>query len=137
MRKKSLPGKIAGALGLVLFLIVVIFPFYWLIITSLKSPADISMMPTEIWPSRFSIDFYENAFIGHNLLMYLKNSIIVALGAMVITIVVAFPAAYAFASRAAASSAAASLPQTSSPRRVLACASCTASSRLVQSWASK
>lgn len=97
MRKKSLPGKIAGALGLVLFLIVVIFPFYWLIITSLKNPADISMMPTEIWPSRFSIDFYENVFIGHNLLMYLKNSIIVALGAMVITIVVAFPAAYAFA----------------------------------------
>ncbi len=96
MKKKSLPAKIMGTLGLILFLVLVIFPFYWLIVTSIKDPADISLMPTELWPSRFSLDFYENAFVGHNLLMYLKNSVIVALGAMVVTIIVAFPAAYAF-----------------------------------------
>lgn len=96
MKKKSLPAKIMGTLGLILFLVLVIFPFYWLIVTSIKDSADISLMPTELWPSRFSLDFYENAFVGHNLLMYLKNSVIVALGAMVVTIIVAFPAAYAF-----------------------------------------
>lgn len=94
--KKSLPRKILGVIGLVVFLIMVIFPFYWLIITSIKNPADVSLMPTELWPSRFSLDFYANAFVNHHLQTYLLNSVIVALGAMFTTIIVGFPAAYAF-----------------------------------------
>lgn len=94
--KKSLPKKILGAVGMAVFLILVIFPFYWLIITSLKNPSDVSLMPTELWPSRFATTFYENVFVNHHLQTYLLNSVIVALGAMFITILVAFPAAYAF-----------------------------------------
>ncbi len=91
--------KIAGLPGLILtaiFLIVIVFPFYWLIITSVKDPADISLMPTELWPSRFSGAFYENVFVEHHLMTYVINSVIVATGTMIVTIVVAFPAAYAF-----------------------------------------
>lgn len=95
-KKKSMPGRILGIIGMVVFLILVIFPFYWLIVTSVKNPADISLMPTELWPSRFAVDFYENVFVNHHLQTYLLNSVIVALGAMAITIIVAFPAAYAF-----------------------------------------
>lgn len=78
-------------------MVIVIFPFYYLIISAVKDPRDISMMPTELWPSRFSLDFFENAFIDHNLLVYLKNSVIVSLGAMALAILISFPAAYAFA----------------------------------------
>ncbi len=80
-----------------IFLIVIIFPFLWQVITSFKDPRDISMMPTQLWPSRFSLDFYINVFVGHNFAVYLKNSIIVAAGTMLITIFIAFPASYAFA----------------------------------------
>jgi multiple sugar transport system permease protein len=82
---------------MIVFLVVIVFPFYWLIITALKDPKDISLMPTELWPSRWSFQFFINCFTEHHLQVYLENSIIVALGAMVVTIIIAFPAAYAFA----------------------------------------
>jgi multiple sugar transport system permease protein len=95
--KKVTPGKVLGIIGMVVFLIIIVFPFYWLIITALKDPKDISLMPTELWPSRWSLQFFINCFTEHHLQIYLENSIIVALGAMVVTILLAFPAAYAFA----------------------------------------
>lgn len=94
--KKFSMGKIMGLLGMAIFLIVVIFPFYWQVVTSFKDSRDISLMPTELWPSRFSLEFFESVFVNHNFAMYLKNSIVVAVGAMAITILLAFPAAYAF-----------------------------------------
>ncbi len=97
MKKSNVGGKIGKVIFFVIFMVIVIFPFYYLIISAVKDPRDISMMPTELWPSRFSLDFFENAFIDHNLMVYLKNSVIVSLGAMALTIVIAFPAAYAFA----------------------------------------
>ncbi len=54
MKKKIKIGKIFGLIFAVLFVAIVVFPFYWQIISSFKDPADISMMPTEIWPSSFS-----------------------------------------------------------------------------------
>lgn len=97
MRKNSKLNGILKAVVLICFIITVVFPFYWLIITSLKNPADISLIPTEFWPHRFSFDFFVNVFTEHHFSTYLINSIVVAIGAMVISIVVAFPAAYAFA----------------------------------------
>ena len=82
--------------GLVIFLGIIVFPFYWQVITSFKNPADITKMPTELWPSRFSLELYKSVFVNHHLQTYLLNSIIVAIGAMVLTVVVAFPASYAF-----------------------------------------
>ena len=74
---------IAGILAVV-FLIIIIFPFYWQIVTSVKDPADISKIPTELWPSRFSLDFYSNVFVHHHFDIYLKNSIIVSGGTMML-----------------------------------------------------
>ena len=97
MKKNRIGGKIGKVIFFIVFMVIVIFPFYYLIISAVKDPRDISMMPTELWPSRFSLDFFENAFIDHNLLVYLKNSVIVSLGAMALAILISFPAAYAFA----------------------------------------
>ena len=97
MKKNRIGGKIGKVIFFIVFMVIVIFPFYYLIISAVKDPRDISMMPTELWPSRFSLDFFENAFIDHNLLVYLKNSVVVSLGAMALAILISFPAAYAFA----------------------------------------
>ncbi len=89
--------KTLYVIGLIIFLIIIVFPFYWQLITSVKDPADITKIPTEIWPSRFSLELYKSVFVNHHLQIYLLNSIIVAVGAMILTVVIAFPAAYAFA----------------------------------------
>ena len=95
--KKDTKRKVLYNIGLVLFLILIIFPFYWQVITSVKNPADITKMPTELIPSRFSLEFYKSVFVNHHLQVYLLNSVIVAIGAMILTVIIAFPAAYAFA----------------------------------------
>lgn len=96
MKGKKNIGKIFGIIFLVLFLVYALFPFANLVITSFKDPKDISLIPTEIWPKRFSVQFFINAFTEHHLQVYLLNSVIVSLGAMIVTIIIAFPAAYAF-----------------------------------------
>lgn len=88
--------EVLRILAMAVFLIIIVFPFCWQIITSLKDPRDISLMPTELWPSRFSLDFFINVFVNHNFGVYLTNSVIVACGAMIATLVMGFPAAYAF-----------------------------------------
>lgn len=95
--KKTKGEKIGGMIILIVFLVIVLFPFYWLIVTSFKNPKDISLMPTEIWPHRFSLQFYIDAFTKHHLYIYLENSLIVGFWVMLITTVIALPAAYAFA----------------------------------------
>ena len=94
--KKLSYKKVLGILGMALFLIIVVFPFAWQVITSLKAPADIGNIPTDLWPKKFSISFYKSVFVNHNFALYLKNSIIVSIGAMAISMLVAFPAAYGF-----------------------------------------
>lgn len=98
MKKAKISIARAGkVLFMAAFILLIIFPFAWLIITSLKDSRDISLIPTEVWPSRFSLDFYISVFTQHHLQTYLLNSVIVALGAMAVTILIALPAAYAFA----------------------------------------
>lgn len=95
--KKKRKRKVLYVIGLILFLIIIIFPFYWQVITSIKNPEDITKMPTELIPSRFSLEFYKSVFVNHHLQVYLLNSVIVAIGAMILTVLIAFPASYAFA----------------------------------------
>lgn len=96
MNKKISVKKVIGGLLTVVFLVVILFPFYWQIITSLKDPADISLMPTELWPSRFSLEFYSSVFVNHHFDVYLKNSIIVAGSTMILVIFIAMITSYAF-----------------------------------------
>ena len=97
MRKKITAQAVLLKILTYLFALVIVFPFAWLILTSFKHPADISLMPTELWPHRFSLEFYRSAFRNHHLQVYLTNSIVVSAGTMALVILVAFPAAYAFA----------------------------------------
>ena len=95
--KKKTAKKILYYIAITIFIMLIVFPFYWQVITSLKHPEDIAKMPTEFWPSRFSLEFYKSVFVNHHLQIYLGNSIIVGLGTMFATTMIAFPAAYAFA----------------------------------------
>ena len=98
MKRRSirLTKKIIKFLLVILFIGMIIFPFYWQVITSLKDPADISKIPTDLWPTRFSLEFYRNVFTHYKFEIYLKNSVIVGTVTMLISILIAVPAAYAF-----------------------------------------
>ncbi|HEX7555865.1 MAG TPA: carbohydrate ABC transporter permease, partial [Leptolinea sp.] len=89
-------------LGLIITIIYLI-PLYWMVTTSLKPIDQIFQKPPVLFPSAFQIDSYKQIFglptsrgdIYINAFVYLKNSLIIASVTMLLTMLMAVPAAYA------------------------------------------
>lgn len=81
---------------LILFLIF-FFPFYWMLITSVKTLGETVRMPPSMWPEIFQWENFKRAFDAIPFMQYLKNSVIVTLSVLVLQMVTIVPAAYAFA----------------------------------------
>ena len=79
-----------------LFLLFLLFPFYWMIITSFKPRAEIYLRPITYWPTNFTLDTYRKLFGHYNFMLYISNSFIVAACTMALSLVVSTLAAYAF-----------------------------------------
>jgi len=84
-------------LPLVLFTLVTLFPYYWMFATSVKTDADIYATPLLYWPKNFTWENYKELFGYFDFLKYMKNSLLIALGTTVLSLIVSTLAAYAFA----------------------------------------
>ena len=83
-------------LGLLIVLIVCVFPFYWMVAASLKpQPAILSSTPQFFFEP--TLQNYVDAFGKFDILKSLKNSLFVALVTVVLSLVLGTPAAYAIA----------------------------------------
>ena len=95
MRKPSKTVRTGQYVALALYLVFLGFPLLWLLSISLKTPRELASISPHLIPHHFQWRIYSDAFDAQGLLRSAGNSTIVALGSMVLTIVVAFPAAYA------------------------------------------
>jgi ABC-type glycerol-3-phosphate transport system permease component len=87
-------------LGVVIVVLIALFPFYWILRTSLESNNQVAAGvggANGIIPSHLSFSAYVNVFRQQQFLTPLLNSVIVALGCTVVTIIVASMAGYALA----------------------------------------
>jgi multiple sugar transport system permease protein len=96
-RKKITVGLVARYLALLLTLIVTIFPLIWLVLTSIRSSADIFSVPVHIIPKTVTSIQYVHVFREYDTLSYLWNTIIVSLVTVVFVTILALPCAYAMA----------------------------------------
>jgi multiple sugar transport system permease protein len=71
-----------------------LLPFLWFVLTSFKSPVELTAIPPKLVPS-FHWDFYRSALQERGLLGYIVNSLTVAGSATFIAIVIGSLAAYA------------------------------------------
>ncbi len=74
---------------------VFLFPLYWIVINSFKLDSEIFANIPTLWPKSFTLKAYQDQ-LG-NLSVTLKNSIIIALGSMVLSLCLSVPAAYGLA----------------------------------------
>lgn len=97
-RRKSGLIRALTYLGLSVWAVVVLFPFYWMVLTSLKSYGAYNAEHTPVFftPSP-TLENYENAFTAVPLGGYLLNTLIFAVVTTAIMVVVSTLAAYAFA----------------------------------------
>jgi multiple sugar transport system permease protein len=83
-------------LGIVAFLLIVLFPLYWLIVSSLKTQSDILAGTPQIIPSQIIFDNYRQVWESAPLLKYFRNSIIITIPAMILAVILAMISGYAF-----------------------------------------
>ncbi|MDR6411781.1 MULTISPECIES: carbohydrate ABC transporter permease [Paraburkholderia] len=84
------------AIGLLIVFLSSVFPFYWMVTTSLKSQADALAVPP-VWFFTPTIAHYTDALFEHDVAQSLLNSLIVASSATFLSILLGTPAAYALA----------------------------------------
>lgn len=85
-------------LSIVVFCIL-LFPIYWILVTSLKTEKEIFQIPPTFWPKilntlSYSVQLQNGDF---NMFRSFGNSLIISVCAMVISIILAVPASYGIA----------------------------------------
>ena len=77
--------------------LIMVFPLYWLVVTSLKTEAEVLTLTPAFWPKSLQWSNYEFAWNAINFLRFMGNTLYVTLWTMLIQTVVGVLAAYGFA----------------------------------------
>jgi multiple sugar transport system permease protein len=90
-------GLVVAVIVLVPFMLFVLFPFYWTLVTSFKTTPQISERSSIFWPNPWTWDQYITLLTSTPFLTWFRNSAIVAGASTIISVVLASLAAYALA----------------------------------------
>jgi multiple sugar transport system permease protein len=93
---------VARPIIIVLLLVICLFPFYYMVLLSFRPLDAVLQDPGALWPQRGEIDWgtYRDVLTstasgGQGFLSFIRNSAIVAVGTVMLTLVVSIPGAYA------------------------------------------
>ena len=94
-------GKVLVYFGIYLFLIlmalIVLFPFYWMLISSVKSLAEYRLSTPTFWPRQVLLSNYADAFTTAALGRLFMNTMIVGVVSTLLSLVITILTAFAFA----------------------------------------
>ena len=82
---------------LIVMAIIVLFPFYWMIISSLKSEVEYRATIPTFWPQQFVWENYGQAFKDGNLWQLFKNTAYVGVVSTFLSLIITVLSAFAFA----------------------------------------
>jgi multiple sugar transport system permease protein len=96
LRRRKFISTTATYLVLLIIVGFILFPLYWMVITSFKIPREIGRQPT-LWPSVFVWDNYDELINEKDFFMNMKNSFVVASSVTAISLIISSLAAYSLA----------------------------------------
>ena len=82
---------------LILMALIVLFPFYWMIISSLKTLEEYRLSVPTFWPQTIMFSNYAEAFTTANLGSLFKNTLFVGVVSTLLSLVITVLCAFAFA----------------------------------------
>ncbi len=94
---ETMPARVVRVLFLGLWLVITVFPLYWIIVTSFKTPGAIFSYPLTYWPEVFSIENYVGLFEKAQFGTYIMNSLLVSSVAAIFATLIAMLSAYVLA----------------------------------------
>ena len=77
--------------------LIILFPFYWMIISSLKSLAEYRLSVPTFWPKKIMLGNYAEAFNAANLGTLFMNTLYVGIVSTLLSLVITVLSAFAFA----------------------------------------
>lgn len=86
--------RVAAAIGLVLYMVFVTFPFYWMFLTSARTPEQIYTLSPSLAPKDLVIDNYVAVLTKTRLPEWILNSVVAALGSSLLSLTIGLLAAY-------------------------------------------
>lgn len=90
-------GPALRAMAALIVLVNGCFPALWILATAFKSEVELTAKPITYWPANPSWDNFVTAFRDQPLPVYLFNSVLVAMGSMLLSLFLSALAAYAIA----------------------------------------
>lgn len=92
--------KVCHILNIILkvaVMVIIAFPFYWMVSTSLKDYTEALQFPPTLFPSSLHWENYVHVFEIVPIGLYFRNSVVVSLCVLVLQYLIIVPAAYSFA----------------------------------------
>lgn len=97
MKHEKRENAISFGVGFIIF-VILMFPLYWMLVTSLKTQVEIFQVPTPLWPKNLTFEAFQSQFSETSSTMKgFKNSFLIAFSAMAISTILSIPAAYGLA----------------------------------------
>lgn len=93
-RKKELLGKAGIYVSLTAITLLLVFPFVWMVSTSLKNKSEMFSATPTLFPREITFENYRSMWVDYNFAPYLRNSLIVAVCTTLISLLVATFLAY-------------------------------------------
>lgn len=95
--QRKFVGMAIRLLMLLPILIFVLFPFYWIIITSFKTDLQIQQFRSIFWPEPWTLEQHRSLLFDTPFIIWFRNTFVVASASTALSVVVAALAAYALA----------------------------------------
>jgi ABC-type glycerol-3-phosphate transport system permease component len=97
MRARKAAGWSGFYLMVTVFVVVSLFPFYWIVVTALKTQPEISAGTTGLFPAHLTWQSFSTILSQAVFARSLLNSVIVALSTTILTVIIASLAGYGLA----------------------------------------
>lgn len=94
--RKSIGFRAVQIIGLVLLFFIILFPFYWIAVSSFKPTAELLSGDASLIPKTFTLDHYKYVLFETNYAKTMLNSLIVAGVSTLIGVVLALITAFSF-----------------------------------------
>lgn len=88
------PLRLLGAIGVILFLIVAVYPILWLLLSSFKTEGEIALTASYSLPQSLYLDNYLKAWEKGKMSIFLGNSIYTTVFSLLFIVILSAPAAF-------------------------------------------
>lgn len=94
---RNVAPTVSRVITLTLFLIGALFPFYWMLVTSLKDRQEIYSGKLTLWPQNLTFSNYIDTFQNSSFPLYFMNSFIVSMSSSILVLFVSILGGYSMA----------------------------------------